>query len=539
MLGLPYSRVETSGSIEETLKKFLSSKGINDSNDIITFKQARETAISSIEPCEAHMQNLLRFHCIMKSIAPRLDEYDTEINLKFTCVDGFLPSKKIHSTSFMFEWANNLWNMAANESLRGARVDRSTEEGIRIASRHFQQAAGILSYLKTDVIRNIKGGGLVGHTEEGLHMSINLMLAQAQLCFYEKAIRDRKSGNTAITSSVIAKLAYQTALFYNETASTCNTGILPNILDASWKNHEEFQAKLFYAAAEYWQSVSAKEAVKDKGIGYGEEIARLAKAEQYLLQALSIAEKNKMTSSTTAGAEILLRTVRTTKETAENENRTIFLEAIPSDESLVKISPVVMVKAASLPEYYDDGKVLFKDINSKAVQQIKAAVQERVDAVLKSSTIDASNATNEARVVLSSVGLPGSLETYKAGGVLPEALWNKILKARSLCSLPALESKYKELELAAQRATLALNNINDTIQREINSDETFRHQFPQWNGITSVTATADIKSHKEKMGDALQAARNTDEATLSTIRYHHQTICYFNLNPHYQDSIVC
>ena len=97
-------------------------------------------------------------------------------------------------------------------------------------------------------------------------------------------------------------------------------------------------------------------------------------------------------------------------------------------------------------------------------------------------------------------------------------MWNKISKARSLCSLPALESKYKELELAAQRATLALNNINETIQREINSDETFRHQFPQWNGITSVTATADIKSHKEKMGDALQVARNTDEATLSTIR---------------------
>lgn len=338
------------------------------------------------------------------------------------------------------------------------------------------------------------------------------------MCFYEKAIRDRKSGNTAITSSVIAKLAYQTALFYNETASTCNTGILPNILDASWKSHEEFQAALFFAAAEYWASISAKEAVQTKGIGYGEEIARLTKSENYLLQALSIAEKNKITSSTTAGAEILLRTVKMTKETAENENRTIFLEAIPSDDSLAKISPVVMVKASGMPQYYDDGKVLFKDINSKSVQQVKIAVQERIDSALKSATVDAGNATNEARVVLSSVGLPGSLETYKAGGVLPDALWQKIVKARSLCSLSTLENKYKELELATQRATLALNNINDTIQREINNDESFRLQFPQFNGVTSVTCTADIKAHKDKMSDALQVARNTDEVTLATMR---------------------
>jgi hypothetical protein len=349
-------------------------------------------------------------------------------------------------------------------------------------------------------------------------MSIQLMMAQAQLCFYEKAIRDRKSGNSAITSSVIAKLAYQTALFYNETAVTCNTGILPGILDPSWKNHEEFQAKLFFAAAEYWQSISAKESVQTKGIGYGEEIARLTKAENYLLQALAIAEKNKMASSSTSGAELLLRTVQSTKETAENENRTIFLEAIPSDESLLKISPVIMVKAGGLPEYYDDGKILFKDINSKAVQQVKTAVQERIETALRNATVDSSNATNEARVVLSSVGLPGSLETYKAGGVLPDALWIKISKASSLCSLSALENKYQELELAAQRAASALNNINETIQREINTDENFRSRFPQWNGITSVTATADIKSHKDKMSEALQLAIKTDEVTLTTIR---------------------
>ena len=518
MLGLPYNRSDSISNLEELLKKFLISKGINDTNDIITLKQARETAISSIEPCEAHMQNLLRYHCILKSITSRLEEYDTEIHLNFSCSDGFLPKKKLSSHSFYFEWANTLWNMAANESTRGARADRSTEEGIRIASRHFQQAAGILSYLKNDIAPNIRGGGLTGHSDEGLYMTIQLMLAQAQLCFYEKAIRDRKSGNTAITSSVVAKLAFQTALFYSEAAKTCNTGNLPSILDASWKNHEEFQSKLFFAAAEYWQSVSAKESVQQKGIGYGEEIARLRKAEHCLMQAFSIAENAKMTTSTTAGADILLRTVKASIVTAERDNANIFLEAIPTDDTLTKISPVVMVKAAGLPEHYDDGKVLFKDINSKAVQQIKASIQDQIDSAIRTSTIEASNATNEARVVLSSVGLPGSLESYKAGGFLPDALLTKISKARTLCSISALETKSNELESAANRATVTLNSINDVIQREINTDNNFRSRYPQWTGIRSTEATSDISFHKDKMLEALLAAKRTDETSMTVFR---------------------
>ena len=79
-----------------------------------------------------------------------------------------------------------LWNLGALESQRGAKIDRSSEEGIRNASKHFQQAAGIFEHIRKNLTPHFQGTLVSGLTEEGLHMSVQLMLAQAQLCFYEK-----------------------------------------------------------------------------------------------------------------------------------------------------------------------------------------------------------------------------------------------------------------------------------------------------------------------------------------------------------------
>lgn len=42
------------------------------------------------------------------------------------------------------------------ESLRGARVDRTSEEGIRAANKHFQQAAGFFEYIREHILPNLR-----------------------------------------------------------------------------------------------------------------------------------------------------------------------------------------------------------------------------------------------------------------------------------------------------------------------------------------------------------------------------------------------
>lgn len=78
--------------------------------------------------------------------------------------------------------------MAALESQLGAKIERTTDEGIKSAYKHFQQAAGYFDYILHDIFPNCTTapGTLVGLSADGLGMARDLMLAQAQLCFYEK-----------------------------------------------------------------------------------------------------------------------------------------------------------------------------------------------------------------------------------------------------------------------------------------------------------------------------------------------------------------
>ena len=241
-----------------------------------------------------------------------------------------------------------LWNLAALHSELGSRIDRSTEVGIKAANKHFQLAAGALEAIGTVCMPHLPS--LLGtSTSAGgpisvlaIRMGVQLMLGQAQLCFYEKAVKDRKAGT--MKPSIIAKLAVQTGLFYGAAGDLCKQGVLASYLDPSWAGHCSFQHRCFLAAAEYWQSQAAKEEAQQKGSGYAEEIARLLRAEAHLKEALLIAEKARLGVSLTNGAAALQRTVGAARTSAEHDNRTVYMEKVPADGALVAVSAVSMVK---------------------------------------------------------------------------------------------------------------------------------------------------------------------------------------------------
>jgi hypothetical protein len=85
----------------------------------------------------------------------------------------------------------------------------------------------------------------------------NLMLAQAQVCFYEKALKERKNGS--MKPAIVAKLAQQAGVFYGYAIEPLRDVAMQAIIDNSWIYHMEFQRDSFRSVAEYWQAVSAKE----------------------------------------------------------------------------------------------------------------------------------------------------------------------------------------------------------------------------------------------------------------------------------------
>lgn len=153
--------------------------------DMTTLQQIRESVLSTTD-CENAIAKFLRYHRHLSSLVPRLVGYENELRVSFHFSDPFRPSNKFSTNSWFVEWGSALWNLGALESQRGTKVDRSSDDGVKQANKHFQSAAGVFVFIRHQVLPRVTGNVSIALTDIGLQMAVHLMLAQAQLCFYEK-----------------------------------------------------------------------------------------------------------------------------------------------------------------------------------------------------------------------------------------------------------------------------------------------------------------------------------------------------------------
>ena len=267
MLALPVKRADPC-NVASNLAAFIAKEYPDEVNkfqhDISTFQQIRNNAVTaSISSDQLGMQHLLQYNHHIKNVSKRLCGYESETKFKFTWSDAFRPNNRCSSGSLHFDWACVLWNMASFESHKASTIDRSSDDGIRQASLHFQQAAGIVEYIRTDIAPRIQGAKSAELNDSFLRMVVGLLLAQAQVCFYEKAVKEKKAGG-GMKPTIIGKLAQQVGAYYWGAVELCREREVNTTIDPSWVHHMEFQRDSFRAVAEYWQSAAVKEEALSK-----------------------------------------------------------------------------------------------------------------------------------------------------------------------------------------------------------------------------------------------------------------------------------
>lgn len=487
-------------------------------NDVARFSMIRRETVSVQEPSEAGQQTILRYFAQLRALIPRLDIKESELKTTFGWHDAFAVTKKESHSNFYFDLAACLWNLASFESARAVQVDRSTDEGIRTASRYFQQAAGYIEHLKEHILPNLAASSvsLPCLSENCLNMVKQLLLAQAQLCFYEKAVRDKKKDS--MKSNIIAKLALQTSAFYSSASVATRASPLGTVLDMSWFAITDFQAKCFLGAAEYWQALAAKEQALQRGQGYGEEVARFNRAEQHIRSALNVGRQTHVTSALTSVADSLLSVILTSRNSAIHDLSTVYMEAIPSDSSLAEIVPVPMVKPSTLPDLSallasegTGSQTLFRYVLPRPVIEANRQFYESVNSLYTSSQTNATNAMNLGKSTLSSVGLPGSLEVVKPENPLPEMLWQKIAKVQTMGGLDRLRSLLDDVKNSARRAVQSMSMIEDTLGREERTDESFHSRYSSYAASLSSTLNQDIRVNLRNLKTAYDNAQTQDE----------------------------
>jgi programmed cell death 6-interacting protein len=541
MLAVPFSPPEnpvlnTSGFANFLKNRFFDIPKTTSAADVSSFAQIRRDALVSIDemvvftknevlgrkPSVETQKTIIRYCYTLKTIIPRLSSYEKSLELSFKWKTAFHSEKSQNSNKFVFDWACCMWNLGAAETLMGATLDRSTEEGIKAASRHFQVAAGYFDcLLKEDLCQDASLGPslLPCLSKDALMMTKQLCLAQAQLCFYEKAVKDRKTGN--MKAAIIAKIAMQTSKFYQQASASCALPGLASILDLSWFALTDFQSKVFMGAAEFWQSIAAKERAVEHATGYGEEVVRLRRAQQCIKKALALSERYSIAASLLGGAEGLLQKINADEAKASTALTTIYMESLPTDSSLIELSPVAMVKAATVPEYLPTAHEprLFSQVVPKETQEANKKLLADVEKMYLDISGEAEGFTYSARTTLRTLNLPAAFESYMLDSKLPEGVWLRVEKMQKAGGIERLVKQVDEIESSANRANLSMSNIEETLQREEKKDDDFRGIYTELNTSHRQGGfIADMRYNTQNMRKAYNDARKNEDALFGEIR---------------------
>jgi len=151
-------------------------QNIQETHNMLTQVAAHKTDSSQMKKFrELYMANYKNFSCFYKYMT--FGKLKTNLDVKFTWFDSFNKEKKM-SPMPLIEMYSSLYNYAVAGMREACYMDLSGD-GIKTASKNFQESAWVFEYLISQVSTLPAGEATVDFSKESLSMSQNLCLAQA------------------------------------------------------------------------------------------------------------------------------------------------------------------------------------------------------------------------------------------------------------------------------------------------------------------------------------------------------------------------
>lgn len=414
-----------------------------------------------------------RYHRILKVMETRFPFSDDEEQISsvfFVWKDAFKTKDKTALRNIKAEQAAVLFNLGATISQQAIETDRDSEMGIKLAAKHFQEAAGVFAMIRQTGVAKIPAAGK-DLSNESSNMLENLMLAQAQECFFVKATVDGKS------PGICARLAKQAELFYREALNNTKQPPLKDRIDAEWLNHVRTKEAMMLAWCLYFLSLSHR-AEED----IGKEIARLQAASSALKTARRDAGK-KLQASLESALKSLEGTINRALQVAMKENSMIYLVRVPDPASLDQAQGAPMVKSIqpeelSLPIDFFSGFV--PDHCAKSL----SIYTDMVDRTIRELTNQVQETSDQVRLKLREFELPEllfSLESAPKGGYtpIPEPLASELDEIANFGGARGLQKMFAEQKEYRASAMSALAAAESALDKEVEEDNRTRQQYDQ------------------------------------------------------------
>lgn len=428
---------------------------------------------------------------------------------------GYHGNRAQTENNVRFELSNVLFNLAAMYSQIAMSSNRATGDGLKNAASNFCFAAGVINHLKTVVIPELTTSPPEDMDVLTMECLEALMLAQAQECFWQKAVKD------GLKDASIAKLAAKVSDLYSESG---DWALKSESITSEWIHHVQAKHHHFAAAAQYRAACDCLEKRK-----YGEEVARLRDSLNCVNEALK--EARYVNKAVLGDLNGLKNRVSEDLKRAEKDNDTIYLIPEPAKSDLKILDRASMVSSKvpkevsnsqeMLGERGELGKALFAKLVPYSVHVAASLYSERRDRLVNNTIIASIEAlTERCHELLASLNLPGSLQALERPLGLPPGLASHAEEVRQANGVHRLHATINDTEkLKANNRNLYQEGVN-LLRTEASEDEAARRKFgtDRWNRADSRSAVPKLYNQVNDIETYLDQADTSDRKVQQKLR---------------------
>ena len=491
--------------------------------DLEAIEKLRTDAVTVLEP---HTGGIKRIQQYVAQLVWLGTKFPIDIGADFTWYSslGYHANTAFSQNNLKFELANVLFNQGALYCQIAAASNRSTVDGLKNAANYFCLSAGVWSHLKTEVVPDMQSTAPEDMDPSTLECLEQLMLAQAQECFWQKAVKDD------MKDAIIAKLAAKVSDLYQVAA---DWGVKSESISSEWIHHMSAKHHHYAAAAQFRAACDCLEKRK-----YGEEVARLQDSLTCANEGLK--EARYVTKAVSGDLNGLKMKVQDDLQRAEKDNDMIYLNPVPTKPELRTLERASMVKpnitrGLSDPISFmgDDGllgRPLFAKLVPYSVHIAASIYDNRRDQKI-SNIIDQMEGLNtQIHDLLKSMNLPGALQALEKPLGLPPGLSSHAEEVRQQNGPQRLKRTLDDINRLRTTDRNTFQEGKNILQAENSEDEAARRKYgtDRWARPDSKTAANQLYGQIGEVDGFFRAAESSDKTVLEKIRANEALIQLLN-----------
>jgi len=468
MLGIDLRKTKPN-SVSAAIKQYISITYDEDptayTEDLNQFEKIRNDIID-LPICDNSVNVLYKYYGQLVYLCAKFPLEDNKITCVFSWTPSFGKDKKfVNISSIEYEKACVLFNIGAMLSNVGTKENLENPDDVKNACIYFQRAAGIFSYLKDELHGSLKCPVPTDMLPKSLDYLINLMLAQAQECFWKKAVLSKMKNGT------IMKLAKAASNLYVE---AYKAGSNNNNIPQEWISYT--LSKMYYLDA---ASLVRYAMVKYDTCKYGEQISCLQEAERLMLRCKNL--KQNLQEDYYEDLKSFTKFVSGRVKEENDSNDKIYMDLVPDFSKLNTVDGAVMVKP--IPPLDQKalegivGKPLFDCLIPFNYHEITVNYNTNKEQLVANiiSRLKSECQTCEDKV--SSLNINASIDALEQTHGLPQSVIERSNIVIRKGGLKVIEETFAKVSAISQDNLQIIDKLKKDLNEEENDDLAAKNQF--------------------------------------------------------------